>query len=180
MATVGLGRCNTEGPNFGPECADPNFLDSHDCPKDQILSGGYWSQPWFGVPYFKGATPRNRFTYDAGTGKCWDYTDCYCTGCGEVFKSHAQDGYGFTGFGYYNNHVWFPFPKPLDQMSGTEKAHQCSIAIDAVRGDGSCDPADVNLVCFNAGGYPKQSCQDTCAAKGGAYTHTNHSHHNKT
>ena len=39
MATVGMGVCNTAGPNFGPECADARFLDDHNCPKDQILSG---------------------------------------------------------------------------------------------------------------------------------------------
>ena len=39
MATVGMGVCNTAGPDFGPQCADARFLDTHTCPDDQILSG---------------------------------------------------------------------------------------------------------------------------------------------
>ena len=45
------------------------------------------------------AAPRKRFTYE--NGECWDYTDCYCTGCGVTLKSDTTQGVGFTGYGYW-------------------------------------------------------------------------------
>ena len=29
---------------------------------------------------------KRRFTYVESEGKCWDFSDCYCTGCGMTFK----------------------------------------------------------------------------------------------
>ena len=119
MATVGIGPCNTAGPDFGPTCVDPQYLDSNNCPSDTI-NDGYWTQTWFRLPFFK-TTAQKRFTYDPATRKCWDYTDCFCTGCGVTFKSDTTKGIGFTGYGYYVNGGWVPFAKPMSQMSGVEK-----------------------------------------------------------
>eukprot|EP01046_Picozoa_sp_COSAG06_P039354 COSAG06_NODE_4638_length_4075_cov_1.627012_1_plen_165_part_10 len=141
------------GPNFGPDCADPSLLDPDHCPSD-VITSGYWKQSWFGLPFFQGAS-KKRFTYDRDTGKCWDYTDCYCTGCGVTFKSDTTKGIGFTGYGYWTtNGGWVPFAKPMASMSGHEKAQQCQAAMLA--GGITCPAESVNLVCFNAGGYPKQ------------------------
>lgn len=151
------------GPNFGPDCADPSLLDPDHCPSD-VITSGYWKQSWFGLPFFQGAS-KKRFTYDRDTGKCWDYTDCYCTGCGVTFKSDTTKGIGFTGYGYWTtNGGWVPFAKPMASMSGHEKAQQCQAAMLA--GGITCPAESVNLVCFNAGGYPKQPCTDYCGTKG--------------
>ena len=44
------------------------------------------------------------------------------------------------------------------------QAQQCQAAMLA--GGISCAAENVNLVCFNAGGYPKQPCSSYCATKG--------------
>ena len=142
------------GPNFGPDCADPSLLDPDHCPSD-VITSGYWKQSWFGLSFFQQGASKKRFTYDRDTGKCWDYTDCYCTGCGVTFKSDTTKGIGFTGYGYWTtNGGWVPFAKPMASMSGHEKAQQCQAAMLA--GGITCPAESVNLVCFNAGGYPKQ------------------------
>jgi hypothetical protein len=128
-----------------------------------------------------------RFTYEGG--KCWDYTDCYCTGCGYEFKTDTTRGWGFTGYGYYYGGRWFRFPKPFASMSGNEKAKQCQAggplvvsptlfcfirrsppyldppvqsALNRAHPGFNCPASQVNLVCFRAGGYPKPSCQSYC------------------
>ena len=45
----------------------------------------YWKQPWYAT-----LSQKPRFTYE--NGKCSDYTDCYCSGCGTTFKNDATKG----------------------------------------------------------------------------------------
>ena len=154
MATVGMGSCNTDGPHYGPECVDERYLDASGCPND-IITSQYWTSPW---DVHMASKPR--FTYDSG--KCWDYTDCFCTGCGYQFKTDTSNAQAqaFTGYGYYYKGAWTAFPQPLHELSGNQRAVQCKAAMDAA---GMTCPADeINLVCFNAGGFPKKSCKQKC------------------
>jgi hypothetical protein len=122
-----------------------------------VIETSYWTSPWD-----KQLESKPRFTLE--NGKCWDYTDCYCTGCGTTFKTDTTKGVGFTGYGYYQHGQWSPFTKPIGQMTGDEKAKICRQALKA---DGSpCPKEKVDLVCFNAGGFPKPTCTDKCRQQG--------------
>lgn len=170
MAAIGIGHCNNQIPpgtgsqvyNYGPsECVADHFLDINGCPNDVILTSQLvqagWD--WAGNPIVQNAINKKpRFTYDQG--KCWDYTDCFCTGCGFTFKTDVSKGWGFTGYGYFYNNVWTQFPKPFSQMSGTEKAQQCARQLHNM--GRPCPAQNVNLVCFRAGGYPKKKCSTWC------------------
>jgi len=174
MATVGMGSCNRAGPNFGPSCADGRYMtpisprSNMGCPND-VISTTYWTSPWY-----KQIANQPRFTYEASSGKCWDYTDCFCTGCGMTFKSDTTKGWGFTGYGYYvrgRKPAWVPFAVPFARMTGNQKAQQCANVFNAAFPGKTCPRANINLVCFNAGGYPKPTCKSSCLAKGrGVYT----------
>ena len=126
MAAVGMGRCNnvmaggSQTYNYGPsECVEEHYLDHHGCPNDLLNSRQLIKAGWSWASYI---SSQPRFTYEGG--KCWDYTDCFCTGCGFEFKTDTTKGWGFTGYGYYYGGSWFSFPKPFSSMSGNEKAHQ--------------------------------------------------------
>ena len=173
MATYGLGACDTAGPDYGPDCVDPDYIDANGCPNDVITA--YWTDgagggdvyPWMSSPQ---VYQQPRFTYEKANGKCWDYSDCYCSGCGYTFKTDLSKGYGFTGYGYYYNEEWIPFTRPFSQMTPTEKAQQCMLAMEDV--GMSCPAASVNLVCFNAGGYPKKSCNSYCDSQDSSAEYT--------
>lgn len=105
MATVGMGKCNNQPPagsraySYGPSlCVLDQYLSPQGCPNDLIQSsqlvqaGNGWATVLESKP---------RFEY--ASGKCWDYSDCYCTGCGVTLKTDTTQGWGFTGYGYYVN-----------------------------------------------------------------------------
>lgn len=157
MAAVGLGACNNamtglgrpDTYNFGPsECVVDQYLDQHGCPADTIQSQQLVQAGWNWAPFLAN---KKRFAHEvvAGVAKCFDFTDCFCTGCGHTFKTDTTQGWGFTGYGYFANGQWAPFAKPFDQMTGSEKARQCSAAF-ASQG-WTCPASSVNLVCFRAG-----------------------------
>merc|ERR1711971_766776 len=127
-----MGRCNnimaggSQTYNYGPSlCVEEHYLDSNGCPNDIISSSQMIKAGWSWATYI---SSKKRFTYEGG--KCWDYTDCYCSGCGRTFKSDTTKGWGFTGFGYYYGRRWYPFAKPFASMSGNEKAKQCQLALN--------------------------------------------------
>ena len=59
--------------------------------------------------------------------------------------------------------VWADAPG-VGQMSGNQRAAQCHQAMQGVGME--CKAKDMNLVCFNAGGFPKPKCKDKCHSKG--------------
>eukprot|EP01052_Picozoa_sp_SAG31_P028785 SAG31_NODE_2807_length_5065_cov_3.438180_5_plen_170_part_00 len=77
---------------------------------------------------------------------------------------------GFTGFGYYYrdatgvNH-WEPFMMHLQDMGADQRAMQCHMAMQDV--GWNCPASRVELVCFNAGGFPKEPCNRWCDEKVG-------------
>ena len=115
MASVGMGRCNnnmvggSQRYNYGPDlCVEEHYLDRYGCPNDLISDTQMIKAGWSWSTYIQN---KPRFTYDSSNGKCWDYTDCYCTGCGMEFKTDTTKGWGFTGYGYYVGHRWYGFSK---------------------------------------------------------------------
>ena len=167
MASVGMGACNAQMAgtsqtyNYGPEkCVESHYLDQDGCPNDVLTTGLVTTWGWSGWATELDQKPR--FTYQ--DGKCWDYTDCLCDGCGMTFKTDVSKGYGFTGFGYYQNGIWTPFAKPFAAMSTAEKRDQCSQAFRKI--GWSCPASKVNLICFRAGGYPKKTCSKYCDDQG--------------
>ena len=172
MASVGMGTCNnamvsSQTYNYGPStCVVDHYLDNHGCPNDLIVTS-QWATVW---PWARNPTvirqlnAKPRFTYDPSNGgKCWDYSDCFCSGCGYEFKTDQSKGWGFTGYGYFYNNRWTSFPKPFAQMSGTERAQQCKQQFDNM--GFNCPASRINLICFRAGGYPKQKCSNWCHAQ---------------
>ena len=164
MASVGFGECNNDvagrgSPqtyNYGPNrCVLDHYLDERGCPNDVIPTTQLVQAGW---GWATNLVNKKRFTYE--NGKCWDYTDCACTGCGLTFQTDTTKGWGFTGYGYFAAGTWHPFAKPFASMSANEKAKQCSAAFSSI--GHTCPAAQVNLVCFRAGGYPKKKCSTFC------------------
>jgi hypothetical protein len=48
-------------------------------------------------------------------------------------------------------------------MSGTQRAQQCKQQFDNM--GFNCPASRINLICFRAGGYPKQKCSNWCHAQ---------------
>ena len=150
MASLGMGNCPAHGSTgilqSAPlDCVEDKFLDSNGCPADTITEYTYQHMPPTGygwvAPLVQYAKTKPRFTYEKG--KCWDYTDCYCTGCGHTFKTDADQA--FTGFGYYYNGHFTPFTTPFHSMTADQRAVQCSTLFDSIPGY-TCDAHHVNLV----------------------------------
>lgn len=170
MASIGMGDCNSvrtssQQYNFGPDsCVADHYLDNNGCPNDLIQTSQWVTAGWDWAGNSvvqQQLNSKPRFTYDStGGGKCWDYSDCFCTGCGHEFKTDVSKNWGFTGYGYWYNSIWTSFPKPFSQMTGTEKAQQCKQQFDNM--GFHCPASEVNLVCFRAGGYPKKPCSQWC------------------
>jgi hypothetical protein len=169
MASIGMGTCNSarvssQTYNYGPSsCVADHYLDTYGCPNDLIVTSQWVAagRTWAGNPIVrKHIESQPRFTYDPTSNKCWDYSDCFCTGCGYEFKTDQKKGWGFTGYGYFYNNYWTSFPKPFSQMSNTERAQQCKQQFDNM--GYHCPASQVNLVCFRAGGYPKKKCSKWC------------------
>lgn len=161
MAAMGFGGCNNDmrggaDPqtyNYGPNrCVLDHYLDKNGCPADQIptqqlvQAGWTWATQLVNKP---------RFTYE--NGKCFDYTDCFCSGCGLVFKTDVSKHQGMTGYGFYSNGQWVAFPL---RMTPTQRAQMCHAAFLSI--GHTCPAEQVTLSCFRAGGYPKKKCSTFC------------------
>ena len=148
MASIGMGSCNkhmssSQTYNFGPSnCVADHYLDVNGCPNDVIQTSQWvkagWT--WAGNPIVQQQlNSKPRFTYDSSTHKCWDYSDCFCTGCGMEFKTDQSTGYGVTGYGFWYQNHWTSFAS----MSNTQRARQCSLQFNRMGYD--CPASEVNL-----------------------------------
>ena len=149
MASIGMGNCNNQMSsssqtyNFGPSnCVADHYLDVNGCPNDVIQTSQWvnagWT--WAGNPIVQQQlNSKPRFTYDSSTQKCWDYSDCFCTGCGMEFKTDQSTGYGVTGYGFWYQNQWTSFAS----MSNTQRARQCSLQFNRMGYD--CPASEVNL-----------------------------------
>lgn len=181
MASSGMGKCNSamtssQFYNYGPsECVDDAFLGANGCPRDEIITQQLYTAGWTWArePIVVSALNKKpRFSYDgsSGEGKCWDYSDCFCSGRrsnGDTveFKTDQSKGWGFTGYGYYYGSTWYDFPKPFSQMTSTERAEQCYQQFKRM-GYFDVSRSRTNLICFRAGGYPKKPCSRWCSEQG--------------
>lgn len=75
-----------------------------------------------------------------------------------------SQGYYFTGYGYYYRNQWYSF----QGQSTYQKRQMCANTFSML--GYRCPYSSIQLICFRAGGYPKQSCQNYCSSKGGVYT----------
>lgn len=180
MASSGMGYCNSrltssQTYDYGPtSCVDDAFLDQYGCPRDEIITEQLYTAGWTWANdpiVVRALNSQPRFSYDdsSGVGKCWDYSDCFCSGTTYAgdrveFKTNQKEGWGFTGYGYYYGGAWYGFPKPFSQMTSTERAEQCYQQFD--RMGYRVSRSRTNLICFRAGGYPKKPCSKWCSEQG--------------
>jgi len=135
-------------------------------------TGGYvnngYSGQWISNSAFNN---KKRFTYGtdtSGVGRCWDYSECYCScaSTGDTFATDFSKGFGMTGYGYYYSGQWYSWIKPFAEMTGTEKAQQCQVAFSAI--GRPCAAVHTNLICWYATDYPKPRCATQCVSDANA------------